>query len=98
MSNRTCFRIKVQNDMNLHPSRDINEEEGGREEYHLSPGDGDIQSEKVYLNGHLLSVTEGLEIPEMRPKLVDPSTDIIVAPHSFLFALLKDFKAPTCMT
>ena len=33
----------------------------------------------------------------MRPKLVDPSRDIGVAPQSFVFALLKDFKAPTCM-
>lgn len=97
MSNTTWFRVEVQNDMNLHPTACASSGGKLREEYHLSPENGDIQSEKLYLNGNLLSLTKGLEIPEMKPKLVDPATAIVVAPDSFVFVVLRDFKAPTCM-
>ncbi|CBI27258.3 unnamed protein product, partial [Vitis vinifera] len=97
MSNSTWFQVQVQNDMNLHPT--ASESNGGqeREEYHLTPQNGDIQSDKLLLNGNLLSLTEASDIPEMKPKLVDPSSAIVVAPDSFVYATLRDFKAPTCM-
>ncbi|KAL2319971.1 hypothetical protein Fmac_028940 [Flemingia macrophylla] len=40
-----------------------------REEYHLTPKDGNIQSDVVLLNGNPLQLTKSLDIPEMKPQL-----------------------------
>ncbi|XVF43067.1 hypothetical protein PTKIN_Ptkin02bG0011000 [Pterospermum kingtungense] len=44
-----------------------------REEYHLTPLDGDIQSDIVLLNDFPLNPTDSLDIPTMDPQLVDAS-------------------------
>ncbi|OWM75904.1 heparanase-like protein 2 [Punica granatum] len=96
MSNSTSFNVSVTNDLNLYP--DLKNLGGGqkREEYHLTPKDGNIQSDVVLLNGTPLQLTESQDIPEMKPKLVDPSTPITIAPDSFVFVTIRDFNAPAC--
>ncbi|KAJ4711440.1 Heparanase-like protein [Melia azedarach] len=98
MSNSTCFDVSVINDENLYPrqTEEDSESEKWREEYHLTPKCGDIQSDVVLLNGTPLRLTESLDVPSMEPKLVDPSSPITVAPESIVFATLRDFKAPAC--
>lgn len=67
-----------------------------REEYHLTPEDGYIQSDVLLLNGNPLRPTDMFKIPEMVPILVDNSSPITVAPDSFVFVVFKDFKAAAC--
>ncbi|KAK2388717.1 heparanase protein [Trifolium repens] len=66
-----------------------------REEYHLTPKDGNIQS-VVLLNGIPLKLTEKLDIPELKPIFVSSSSPIKVGPDSIVFVHLKGFKAPAC--
>ncbi|KAF2301887.1 hypothetical protein GH714_030201 [Hevea brasiliensis] len=101
MSNQTTFSVSVLNDNAPYPRnyKLKSYSYGGsekREEYHLTPEDGNIQSDVVLLNGTPLKLTSSLEIPEMKPKYVDPSTPITVAPDSFVYVTIKDFKAPAC--
>ncbi|KAJ9187410.1 hypothetical protein P3X46_002867 [Hevea brasiliensis] len=101
MSNQTTFSVTVENDDNLYPSsRKLkNYIYGGtekREEYHLTPKDGNIQSDVVLLNGTPLKLTSSLDIPEMKPIYVDSSSPITIAPDSFVYVTIKDFKAPAC--
>lgn len=67
-----------------------------REEYHLTPEGGNIQTDVVLLNGTPLKITNGSHIPAMNPSLVDPSMPINVAPYSIVFANIKGFRAPAC--
>ncbi|TKY45492.1 Heparanase protein 1 [Spatholobus suberectus] len=93
MSNSTIFNVSLVNDMNLYPETvDMTM----REEYHLTPKDGNIQSDVVRLNGTPLELTKSLDIPEMKPKLVDPSSPIKVGPDSIVFVHSKSFNAPAC--
>ncbi|CAK9142394.1 unnamed protein product [Ilex paraguariensis] len=95
MSNSTTFEVSVVDDLNLYPG--LHSEDGEqREEYHLTPKDGNIQSDVLLLNGTPLKLTESLNIPALNPELVDPPTPITVAPDSIVFATLKGFKAPAC--
>lgn len=97
MSNSTSYEVSIENDPNLYS--ELNEGEGGqqqREEYHLTPKDGNIQSDVLLLNGSPLNLTESLDIPTLTPKLVDPAKPISVAPDSFVFVTIKDFQAPAC--
>ncbi|KAL3840531.1 hypothetical protein ACJIZ3_025122 [Penstemon smallii] len=94
MSNSTSFEVSLLDDMNLY-SRG-NGDRNGREEYHLTPKDGNIQSDMLLLNGTPLKLTETFEIPAMNPLLVDDTLPIRVAPDSIVFVTLKGFKAPAC--
>ncbi|XLS55031.1 hypothetical protein HN51_004786, partial [Arachis hypogaea] len=69
-----------------------------RKEYHLTPKDGNIQSDVVFLNGTPLKLTKSKKIPELKPKIVDPSSfsPIKVAPHSIVFVQMDDFNALAC--
>lgn len=67
-----------------------------REEYHLTPKDGNIQSDVVLLNGTPLKLTESQDIPEMKPVLVDSSSPVNVGAHSIVFVHLQSFRAPAC--
>ncbi|XP_073294170.1 heparanase-like protein 2 isoform X2 [Primulina huaijiensis] len=100
MSNSTTFEVSVMNDMNLHPNIGRKLEDNGdntqREEYHLTPQDGNIQSDVLLLNGTPLKLTESSEIPDMNPQLVDNASPISVAPDSIVIATIKGFKAPAC--
>ncbi|CAI9785275.1 unnamed protein product [Fraxinus pennsylvanica] len=101
MSNSTTFEISVVNDFNFYPEdrfKTMDDSDGTkqREEYHLTPKDGNIQSDVVLLNGTPLKLTESSDIPSMNPKLVDASLPITVVPDSIVFATLKGFQAPAC--
>lgn len=94
MSNSTTFSVSVVNDLNIYPKEEHSATP--REEYHLTPKDGNIQSDVVLLNGTPLQLTTSKDIPEMKPNLLDSSTPISVGPHSFVFVSMRDFKAPAC--
>ena len=79
LSNSTAFDVTVVGDMDLHPPpRKLLQEAdaamavcgGPREEYHLSPEGGDIQSQVVLLNGEPLALGPCGQIPELRPAVV----------------------------
>jgi heparanase 1 len=67
-----------------------------REEYHLTPKDGNIQSDVVLLNGTPLQLTSSQDIPSLSPMIVDSSSPIRVAPDSIVYVTIRDFKAPAC--
>ncbi|XVE68773.1 hypothetical protein DITRI_Ditri09bG0096900 [Diplodiscus trichospermus] len=98
LSSNSSFEVKLSNDENLHVIRPNFEFEGAqkREEYHLTPKDGNIQSDVVLLNGTPLKLTDSLEIPQLKPVHVDAATPITVAPHSVVFVTIRDFNAPAC--
>ncbi|MED6219845.1 hypothetical protein PIB30_039504 [Stylosanthes scabra] len=105
MENSTSFNVSLVNDMNLFPEEFASEGNRfnlmsslKREEYHLTPKDGNIQSDVVLLNGTPLKLTKSMEIPELKPKIVDAAaaSPIKVAPHSIVFVQINDFKAPAC--
>ncbi|KAM5567340.1 heparanase-like protein 2 [Rosa sericea] len=103
MSNSTTFDVEVFPEFNLHPWQryevQSDTKSAGapmREEYHLTPEGGNIQSDVLLLNGTPLKLTESSDIPELQPKLVDPTSAVSVAPQSFVFVSIKDFHAPAC--
>ncbi|KAL0420925.1 UNVERIFIED_CONTAM: Heparanase-like protein 2 [Sesamum latifolium] len=86
MSNSTTFEVSVMDDLNLYPE-EYSLTSGGystyvwqREEYHLTPKDGNIQSDVVLLNGTPLKLTESSDIPAMDPQVVDAASPITVRP------------------
>ncbi|KAL2319978.1 hypothetical protein Fmac_028947 [Flemingia macrophylla] len=68
MSNSTTFNVSLVDDMNLYPilkTRSGRGQKTMREEYHLTPKDGNIQSDVVLLNGTPLQIlTKSLDIPK----------------------------------
>ncbi|KAL6534900.1 hypothetical protein OROGR_013575 [Orobanche gracilis] len=66
-----------------------------RHEYHLSPLDGNIQSQTVMLNGKTLTVESGL-IPTFEPVWVNPSEPIRVDPYSIVFVRMPYVVIPAC--
>ncbi|XP_057460765.1 heparanase-like protein 2 [Actinidia eriantha] len=99
MSNSTTFTVSVVDDLNFYPEERksvdaYNQQQ--REEYHLTPKDGNIQSDVLLLNGTPLVLTESRDIPAMNPDLVDASKPITIAPDSIVFATLKWFNVPAC--
>lgn len=67
-----------------------------REEFHLTPKDGDLHSQTVLLNGNILAVNSAGDIPPFVPVNVNASTPIEVAPHSIVFAHLPNVEVPAC--
>lgn len=67
-----------------------------REEYHLTPKHGDIQSQTMLLNGQVLSIDSSGNIPPLEPKRVNPSDPIIVAPSSIVFIDIPTILVPAC--
>ncbi|PIN20295.1 Beta-glucuronidase [Handroanthus impetiginosus] len=67
-----------------------------REEYHLSPLGGNIQSQTVLLNGKVLSVDSSGSIPALKPVTVFASKPITVAPYSIVFVHLPNVVIPAC--
>ncbi|KAL6577765.1 hypothetical protein OROMI_010093 [Orobanche minor] len=92
MSNSTRFEATVVVG-DSQPYTDVNHK---REEYHLTPKEGNILSDVVLLNGTPLNLTESSDIPALNPKLIDPKSPIIIAPNSIVFATLKDVPAAAC--
>ena len=66
-----------------------------REEYHLTPKDGDIQSQTSVLNGNPLNVTDG-ELPILHPVLNADNSPIYISPLSIAFIVIPNFEAPAC--
>lgn len=74
MSNSTTFEVSVINDMNLYSGRKLlGVTSDEREEYHLTPKDGNVQSDQLLLNGTPVKLTKSLDIPALNPQLVDPT-------------------------
>lgn len=71
-------------------------ETAAREEYHLTPQDGNIHSQIMVLNGNALTVTAGGDIPPLEPLFVNSSKPIRVAPFSIVFIHIPDAFVPVC--
>ncbi|MFQ6664463.1 hypothetical protein Gotur_031566, partial [Gossypium turneri] len=98
LSKNTSFEIDLFHDLNLNggsPNFEFKEHKK-REEYHLTPKDGNILSSIVLLNGTPLELSDSLEIPKLKPKLVDGLKPISIAAHSIAFVTIRDFNAPAC--
>lgn len=101
LSNSTTFEVSVVDDMNLYRDEsmlmmDDSEGSSQREEYHLTPKNGNILSDVLLLNGTPLELTASSDIPAMNPELVDAELPITVVPDSIVFATLRGFNAPAC--
>ncbi|KAG1341993.1 putative Heparanase-like protein 2 [Cocos nucifera] len=101
LSNSTSFDVSVVSDLNLYPpkigrSLASVQEKGQREEYHLTPQGGNIQSRVMLLNGQPLNLTCSGDIPEMYPFIADAAAPLYIAPHSIAFVSFEDFRAPAC--
>ncbi|PPS18634.1 hypothetical protein GOBAR_AA01936 [Gossypium barbadense] len=97
-SKNTSFEIDLFHDLNLNggsPNFEFKRHKE-REEYHLTPKDGNILSSVVLLNGTPLELLDSLEIPELKPKLVDGLKPINIVAHSIAFITIRDFNAPAC--
>ena len=70
--------------------------ETAREEYHLTPQDGDIHSQTMVLNGKALSVNSDGDIPPLEPIYVNSSEPIRVAAFSIVFAHLPGAVVSAC--
>ncbi|KAL7593274.1 hypothetical protein Lser_V15G33154 [Lactuca serriola] len=67
-----------------------------REEYHLTPKDGNLHSKVMMLNGKELRVNSSDEIPSLKPLFMNYSEPIIVAPYSIVFVHLPHFTLYAC--
>ncbi|CAH9120940.1 unnamed protein product [Cuscuta epithymum] len=67
-----------------------------REEYHLTPQNGDLQSRIALLNGRPLQLTENGDIPLLSPLLQNVNSPIAISPLSIKFIVFPNFIAPTC--
>ncbi|CAL0327828.1 unnamed protein product [Lupinus luteus] len=74
----------------------LNGTETTREEYHLTPHDGNIHSQIMVLNGKNLIINSDGEIPSLQPIYVNSSNPIIVAPFSIVFAHIPDAVVTAC--
>ncbi|OIW15133.1 hypothetical protein TanjilG_14132 [Lupinus angustifolius] len=74
----------------------LNRTETAREEYHLTPHDGNIHSQIMFLNGNNLTVNSDGEIPSLQPIYVNSSNPIIVAPFSIVFIHIPDAGVAAC--
>ncbi|KAL9226141.1 hypothetical protein vseg_001988 [Gypsophila vaccaria] len=99
MSNSTTFNVSLMNDCNFFPDPNMSIKDADmqqREEYHLTPKDGNIQSHVALLNGKPLMLNDTFDIPEIKPKFVNSTSPIRVEPLSFVFATIRNFQAPAC--
>ncbi|GMH31566.1 hypothetical protein Nepgr_033410 [Nepenthes gracilis] len=67
-----------------------------REEYHLSPRDGYIQSPTMLLNGRRLEVSDEGDILSLEPVIVNVNSPIYISPMSIAFIVFPNFDAPAC--
>ncbi|KAL4184371.1 hypothetical protein AMTRI_Chr10g225300 [Amborella trichopoda] len=104
LSNSTTFNVSMENDMNIFTTSSsdkvakdvVSQTASKREEYHLTPKNGNIFSRVMLLNGSPLELTEAGEIPAISPLSIDSDSPILIAPRSIAFVRLPDFKAPAC--
>lgn len=67
-----------------------------REEYHLTPTGGDIQSQTVRLNGKALTIGPSGSIPSLEPVTVASTEPVTVAPYSIVFVHMPNVVVPAC--
>ncbi|KAJ4816412.1 Heparanase-like protein 3 [Rhynchospora pubera] len=67
-----------------------------REEYHLTPKDGNIQSQTMLLNNKILELDSSGNIPKLEPIEVEATQPITVVPYSIVFVHIPYFYAPAC--
>ncbi|CAN7012450.1 unnamed protein product [Brassica rapa subsp. trilocularis] len=67
-----------------------------REEYHLSPKDGDLRSKIMMLNGDPLEPTVTGDIPKLEPVRHGVKSPVYINPLSISFIVLPTFDAPAC--
>ncbi|CAH2044047.1 unnamed protein product [Thlaspi arvense] len=67
-----------------------------REEYHLSPKDGNLRSKIMLLNGAPLEPTINGDIPKLEPIRLGVNSPVYINPLSILFIVLPTFDAPAC--
>lgn len=67
-----------------------------RDEYHLTPKDGNLRSQVMLLNGRALATDAAGNIPTLEAVKVDAAQPIAVAPYSIMFARISHFNAPAC--
>lgn len=67
-----------------------------REEYHLTPKDGDLHSQSMLLNGYTLSVDSSGNIPPLKPVQINSAAPVNVAPFSIVFVHMPDVILPAC--
>lgn len=67
-----------------------------REEYHLTPKDGNLHSQTVMLNGKPLEISEVGDIPSLEPVLGSVNSPLYISPLSIAFIVFPNFDAPAC--
>ncbi|PPR90230.1 hypothetical protein GOBAR_AA30449 [Gossypium barbadense] len=67
-----------------------------REEYHLTPKTGYLQTRTMVLNGIPLELTSTGNIPRLDPIRVNVKSPISISPLSIAFIVFPDFVAPAC--
>ncbi|CAN1839778.1 Heparanase-like protein 1 [Linum perenne] len=67
-----------------------------REEYHLSPKDGNLRSKIMLLNGNPLQLTEKGDIPKLEPMRYRLSSPLYISSSSISFIVLPNFGAQAC--
>ncbi|KAK3021014.1 hypothetical protein RJ639_045145 [Escallonia herrerae] len=67
-----------------------------REEYHLTPADGNIRSKTMLLNGRRIELTAGGDIPTLSPSFLKADSGISISPLSMKFIVFPNFNAPGC--
>ncbi|KAL8141898.1 hypothetical protein V2J09_014930 [Rumex salicifolius] len=67
-----------------------------REEYHLTPRNGDLRSQTMVLNGRPLVLSDEGDIPMIEPVSVDAESPLYISPSSIAFIVIPSFDAPAC--
>ncbi|WVZ82273.1 hypothetical protein U9M48_029556 [Paspalum notatum var. saurae] len=67
-----------------------------RDEYHLTPKDGNLQSQVMLLNGKALATDPAGNIPRLEAVKVNAAQPIAVAPYSIVFTRISHFNVPAC--
>ncbi|KAH7852634.1 hypothetical protein Vadar_027220 [Vaccinium darrowii] len=67
-----------------------------RQEYHLTPKDGDLHSKTMLLNGKPLELTDNGDISHLSPVLVSAHSLMTIAPLSMKFVVFPYFEASGC--
>ncbi|KAK8709903.1 hypothetical protein V6N13_060902 [Hibiscus sabdariffa] len=67
-----------------------------REEYHLTPKNGYLQSQTMLLNGNPIQLTDTGNIPRLDPVLINSKSPISITPLSIAFVVFPDFVAQAC--
>lgn len=68
-----------------------------REEYHLTPKDGYLQSQTMVLNGIPLQLADDEGIPKLDPVRVDVNSPIYITHLSIAFIVFPNFSARACV-